>query len=68
MNGIEFEVGDVWRDAMYTRTILAVYDRDVLVVCEWAGSDRPVPRQTLVLPKRLFAEHRCGEPVETVAL
>lgn len=56
---VDFKVGDVWSDGFYTRTVLVVYDRDVMVACEW-----PEPgsagRQAFVLPKRLFREGRCG--------
>jgi hypothetical protein len=52
----QFVVGDAWRDGYCTRTLLAVYDRDVLVVCEPFDGDR----STLSLPKRLFTEGRCG--------
>lgn len=55
----EFEVGDVWQDYVGTRTILAVYDRDVLVLWQ----PRNAYRDTLLLPKRLFAEQRCGRKV-----
>lgn len=51
-----FEVGDVWEDHIGTRTIIAVYERDVLV--RWqphAGAG-----DGLVLPQRLFNEGCCG--------
>jgi len=50
-----YAVGDVWRDHIGTRTILAVYERDLLVVYEFEGG-----RSTLTLPKWLFAQGRCG--------
>jgi hypothetical protein len=53
---VHFEVGDVWSDGFYTRTVLVVYERDVMVACEW-----PDGRQAFVLPKRLFSEGRCGQ-------
>jgi hypothetical protein len=53
-----FAVGDVWRDSIGTRTILAVYDRDLLIIYEFDGG-----RSMLTLPKRLFVEGRCGSKV-----
>jgi hypothetical protein len=58
----DFEVGDVWQDQLGTRTVLAVYDREVLVVWQPKSADR----DTLLLPKRLFAEGKCGYCVEAL--
>lgn len=51
--------GDIWEDHIGRRTIIAVYDRDVLVAWEAFSG----PRDLLTLPKRLFTEGRCGQPV-----
>jgi hypothetical protein len=63
VQGKDLAVGDVWDDGTGLRSILAVYDRDMLV--EWEPHDPAASRDMLILPKRLFAEGRCGRRVLT---
>jgi hypothetical protein len=55
----DLAVGDIWEDGIYRRAIVAVYERDVLV--HWRLSrSADEGRGGGTLPKRLFAEGRCG--------